>query len=162
MLISRHFILGLVFMMSSCTDSNRQRKSVNFYNDATEGVYVYSIRGITAYSKGKGPQELRRGLMSAGSFSAYNTYGPIYIDFPISIESGFDSWSYNDITQKVPSPQGKIQSFETIDGIDGDKIEAGGALVIVFGQDHNWYLEFIPGNAYVHPHDLEAKYGISK
>lgn len=143
------------FMIGSCSKEKLAWKSLNFYNDTENKIYVYRLEGLGVYPKGKGPQNFGMGIKHPNLLSSYNTHGNIHLNFPIEIEWGYDVWNYDDIKKGFAAPKGKVQKFFAIEGIKGNLIEQEGALLLIFGQDEKWHLKFVSGDSYVHESDVQ-------
>ena len=145
---------------ASCFAEDPKWKSLTFFNDSEDKVYIYRTSGMAMYPEGEGPQKLGLGYYPPnGQPSSLKTIGTVHFKFPIEIEWGYDVWDYDARKAGVPAPKGTVQKFEKIEGIKGEKLEESGVLLLVFGRDKKWHLKFLPGDAYIHKTDIEGKYG---
>jgi hypothetical protein len=154
-------IIGMLFLACSHTES--KPKAFTIFNDASKKVYIYELKGIGIYAEGQGPQKFGLGGYRPDLLAGYKTFGTIHLDFPIEVLWGYASWDYDDINGGVAAPKGEIQKFQSVEGLEGNKIENEGTLLLVFGQDNQWRLKFISGDSHLQESDIRENHkGIGK
>ena len=111
----------LLLSFSSCTSLNAADptwRRITCYNNSDKPICVTSITGISAYTKGKGPQDLGVGNMKPNALASNNTMNALYIEYPVLIrwvnnfvESSSPGWGGTDASANHQS----IQEFHGLD-----------------------------------------------
>lgn len=157
--IIKIFSLIALNFLNACSQGDPEFKSLNFFNDTNEDIYIHSLEGISLYAKGKGPQNIGLGALKPEKLSALNTTGKISFNFPIVIE-----WEPGDPLKdnnRINEDQTKrvIQKIQKPKGFEGDKLEVSAAVVLVFGKDRQWHFDIIYGDSYIGNSTLRDFYG---
>lgn len=152
-------ILGLflsMFCLIGC-DNNKTWKSVTLYNQNISKVYIYKLKGVDFYPDNSGPSKVHLGVIHPKQRAGLKSQGTPKINYPILIEWGYDEWSYKERKSGVAPPKGKIQKILNIKGLESKTLNEEGSLIIVFGKDGKWHLEWLKGNSHLTAQELEKK-----
>jgi len=154
-------IFGLIIVnfLNACSQGEPEFKSLNFFNDTDEDVFIHSLEGISLYAKGKGPQNFGHRVLKPKTLGALNTSGSISFSFPIVIE-----WEPGDASEDKNSVKGEktkkvVQMIQKPKGFEGDMLEVSAAVVLVFGKDKQWHFDIIYGDSYIGNTTLLDFYG---
>ena len=97
------------------------------------------------YREGRGPQQtLLHGITHPGVLASSVTWSDVNLHPPIILEWGYSAGG--------ESP--RIQKFDKVEGLVGNRLTAPGAIVLAFTKDEQWHLTLVPGDSYIHGDDI--------
>lgn len=82
-----------LFLLSGCaslSSADPSWRRITCYNNSDKPICVTSLEGISAYPKGKGPQDLGVGNLKPKALATINTMNNLHVDYPVTI-----SWANN-------------------------------------------------------------------
>jgi hypothetical protein len=132
------FSLILLFFQG-CGDYEVIAKTMCFTSNFDGETKIDYLKGISMFKKGSGVDPLDfRVFRLHSSVTTFEEY--VYFDFPIEIE-----WTLTDKSGKYDKIESRSKTFDSIEGIDSDRISTEFTIWVYFDKQGDAHLKFLEG-----------------
>ena len=125
--------------LGSCVSSKSDMRSFVRYNGSAEKIILNKVSGIYLFGKSDVRSEIRNAPIWSNQRQTETTWNSqILLEYPIRV-----AWHYASDPSQV-----NVATFYHVDGAEGSRISGSGALILYFGLDNKWHLEWHPGTTH--------------